>query len=1085
MSRSVFAAGRLEPRGGREQSRPVPRPSQWRAIREMRHQLVAAGAGTGKTFTVVNRVLYLLGVKLDGERHPDPIRLRELVAITYTNQAAADLKAKLRQALREHGRAAEANEVDLARIGTIHAFCGDVIRDFALRTGRGPIRTVRDEGEAAAATDDAARDALVDALERDAVPGLDALLADWSSARVVDWVMSLVSDSDQLAALRRTRAELDGPERTLIDLATRAERRLLRRMERDGAVDFDRMVVWTRDLIRDDPSVRRTLQRRIRALIIDEFQDVDPVQKEMAYLLAEPLSGRQDTPRLMLVGDPKQSIYRFRRADVTVWREVERDFQEGHGVVVPLEDNFRSVPPVLGLVDATVGRILDRPLNGDEHQDFEVPYRRVAPTRPAAEEPAVEAILVPARPDEDKTRRADDVRAIEAAAVARRARELNRAGVEWGDMALLLRSWNAVELYEQALRDAGIPVYTLRGEGFLERREVVDLINALETVREPRDDRALMGFLRSPFVGVRDDTLLRIARDLPRPYWWRLRDRARGAVAGAPAAEAEDRDARPPEQLLGGLDVEEASILTRALRMLDRFVALRDRVPTAALLEELLLESGYLGHLALLGEDGRQRIANVRQFVNMAEGAADTALGDFLRAVRERRSRQDRIAEAPIYGEADDVVTITTVHSAKGLEWSVVFWVDLVRGAWQPSPDLLVNRGEMRLARPGAAKGEQPEAYQSLLDRVHEEEAAEDRRLWYVAATRAKDRLILSGIPKGAKGLKTNTTAHQVAVLLDGLREQDDGERLAFGNGEDGPWELLVRVADTEARALDEGAGEAAETVGTVRDPEILQRPRPLVRVPLGRTRHSATELLVHDRCRRRHWYRYVAGLPEPDADASEERLVAAVRRGQIVHEVLERIREEDELPGLLEAAIGRWDEHAPPPDGERGRRYRAHLREEVENVLEHPDYREIFDRPDARRELGFAYIHADGIAATGRIDLAAPGGNGLRLLDVKTTQCDADAVETKVAQYGPQRDVYVTAAEAIAGTPVDWFAFQFTRARVHARQRMDDDARDRARGAFDLRAREVGAGRTDLTEHPEECWFCGYGRAGICPGAG
>ena len=110
------------------------------------------------------------------------------------------------------------------------------------------------------------------------------------------------------------------------------------------------MIVWTRDLLARDATVRRTLQRRIRTLIVDEFQDVDPAQREIAYLLGAPEERRPETTRLMLVGDPKQSIYRFRRADVTVWRGVEQDFEErGLGRVVTLEENFRSVPAIVGL----------------------------------------------------------------------------------------------------------------------------------------------------------------------------------------------------------------------------------------------------------------------------------------------------------------------------------------------------------------------------------------------------------------------------------------------------------------------------------------------------------------------------------------------------------------------------------------------------------------------------------------------------------------------------------------------------------------------------------------------------------------
>ncbi|MEJ2185132.1 MAG: UvrD-helicase domain-containing protein [Gemmatimonadota bacterium] len=1048
-----------------------PRPSQWAAIRETdRHVLVAAGAGTGKTFTVVGRILYLLGVEVRGQKRESPVRLREIAAITFTNQAAADLKEKLRSGLRAAGRPAEANEVDLARIGTIHGFCGDVLRDFALRAGRAPFREVLDEGAAATLVTDVARETLLDALDRDAVPGLEALLEERSANDVMRWVVGLLNDGSLLDSLRA--ADLDGHERALVELASRAERRLARRLEAAGAVDFDRMISWTRDLVRDDATVRHALQRRIHTLIIDEFQDVDPIQKELAYLLAEPDGGREDTPRLMLVGDPKQSIYRFRRADVTVWRGVERDFAEGgHGVVVPLEDNFRSVPQVLAAVDATVGRLLDTPLNGQALADYEVPYRPVQATRPAPDSPAVEAILVPPRPANGKVRRSADVRAIEAAAIARRARELHEEGVGWGDMALLLRTWSALDIYRSALVGAGVPVYALHGEGFLETREVMDLIVALEAVRDPRDDRALFGFLRSPHVGVKDETLLRIAHDARRPYWWALRDMAHGRVR-----DDLSRDAVPDE---------ERDRLLAGVRMLERFVGLRDRLPAGPLLDELLRDSGYTGHLALQGDDGRQRLANVRQFVHMVRGAADGGLGDLLRAIAERRARGDRVAEAPLFGEKDDVLTITSVHSAKGLEWPVVFWGDLVRAPQKSYPDLLTARGEIHLGRPDTHHKEQPQPWQDLLTRIHAEEAAEDRRLWYVAATRAMDRLILSGIPLGT-GVRGDPPGTALAGLVPGLLATD-ASAVSFAGADGRTWPLAVRVAEDEAGAFDAGV-EAAEGAGPsqpgpVEDPDILDLPPVPVRVPMGPARHSATEFLVHSRCRRRHWLRYVAGVPEPEHRGSEAALISAVRRGQIVHEVLERLEDEDQLPGLLEVAIGRWDETAPPPDTDPGRRYRAHLRDELQRVLQHPDYRELFDQPAARKELGFAYVHGDGVSALGSIDLAAPGPDGLRMLDVKTTQCDADAVDAKAKQYAPQRDVYVTAAGAIAGQPVDWFAFQFSRAAAHVRQTLDDGARRRARQAFEAAARAVGSGSRDLTEHPEECWFCGYRRVGLCPG--
>ena len=430
------------------------------------------------------------------------------------------------------------------------------------------------------------------------------------------------------------------------------------------------MIVATRDLVRDDAGVRRALRRRVRVLVVDEFQDVDPVQREIAYLLGgvdsgtddEVGGGADDATRLMLVGDPKQSIYRFRRADVSVWNEVQRDFEEhGRGRVVSLAENFRSVAPVLAFVEHCVGPALDAPVDasaesgGGTRHPFEVSFAPVDVTRDDPPGHAgVEFLVVP--PQEDgKARRVDDARAIEAASVAERMVCLNRdEGVPWSEMAVLLGGWRSLHIYQDALRRRGIPTYALRNGGFHDTREVVDLLLALQVARDPGDDRALTGFLRSPFVGVRDDTLLAMARQCRRPYWDHL-------AACVPA------------------DAAERALLERGRALVERLAAMRDRVPAARLLEELVLDTGYLAHLALLGDDGAQAAANVRQFLADLRRRPGASVGELLREIAESRARGDDVQQARLYGEREDVVTITSVHSSKGLEWGVVFWCDLMR----------------------------------------------------------------------------------------------------------------------------------------------------------------------------------------------------------------------------------------------------------------------------------------------------------------------------------------------------------------------------------------------------------------------
>ena len=180
-----------------------PTDSQWAAVRACdEHVLVEAGAGTGKTTTVVNRILYLLGVEIRGEQRADPITLDDIVAITFTRQAAADLKRDLRNALREHGRRADAYAVDQARIGTIHSFCSDLVHSNTLRSGRAPIRGVLEAGEAMAWAESCVRDELLAALETQTIAGLDVLLGTYNVAQVEGWTLRLMQSATRLHALR-------------------------------------------------------------------------------------------------------------------------------------------------------------------------------------------------------------------------------------------------------------------------------------------------------------------------------------------------------------------------------------------------------------------------------------------------------------------------------------------------------------------------------------------------------------------------------------------------------------------------------------------------------------------------------------------------------------------------------------------------------------------------------------------------------------------------------------------------------------------------------------------------------------------
>jgi ATP-dependent helicase/nuclease subunit A len=706
------------------------------------------------------------------------------------------------------------------------------------------------------------------------------------------------------------------------------------------------------------------------------------------------------------------------------------------------------------VVDHLIGRKLDEPIDPALGlQDFEIPYAAMTAVRempPAAgriADPSVEIVSFPAKSD-GKAYRVEEVRAIEAEALAERVLALRKNGVAWRDMAVLLTGWGAADTYEAALRARGVPTYTLRDEGFYSRLEITDVVVALDTIRQPLNDRVLFGFLRSPFVGLADESLLAIARAVSSPAWPSLRD--------VQLSDTRDRE-----------------LLSRGIALLDRLSRLRDRVSTAELIDTLITESGYLAHLALLGADGHQRMANLRKLVRLARGMAESTAAAFLDMIARSREVEAREGEARLFGESEDVVTITSVHSAKGPEWKVVFWCDMVRSPRHVTEEVMVGRDRILLK---LLEDDVDDGSRGLLkDAICAEEEAETKRLWYVAATRAKDLLVLSGVPLGT-GVSKGSPANEVRVrFADALA----GDSVPYVAASGASYTARVRQAVVPA-SIEE---QTAPVVSPIESVAILAGQREPVTVAAGRTRHSATELLTISRCGRRHYLRYTVGLREPPLRRRGDAERSAVRRGLVIHDVLENYAEDVALGVLVEAAIGRWDPDAPPPDAKVGAAYRRRVTTNVETVLASEPYRAVFDDPQSMRELRFAYVRDAGEHLEGSIDLIAPREDGYAIVDVKTSEVDSDAALAKAELYAPQRAVYSRAAEEIGQQRTTAFGFQFAGEGtfVGGDRGAEDETRD-----DEVLSNLVGIARRgsqELTAFPAECEFCGYRQARWCAG--
>ncbi|MFO0842819.1 MAG: UvrD-helicase domain-containing protein [Gemmataceae bacterium] len=485
-------------------------------------------------------------------------------------------------------------------------------------------------------------------------------------------------------------------------VAAEAMRAYDARKRQHGVVDFQDLLLRARDLLREQPAVLARLQQRWRYLLIDELQDTDPVQME----LVEALAGGD---KLFAVGDHKQSIYRFRGAEVALFRGLRRCVPEAGRQ--SLSVNFRSRPGVLDFVNALMADALDD-------------YEPLVASLPPSAGPCVEFLWT----TRAKGAGVAEGRAAEAGTIARRVAAMVRAGeARPGDVVLLFRAMSNVHLYEAALRRSGLDYYLVGGRAFFAQQEVYDVVNLLRALENPLDAVSLAGALRSPFGCVSDEALFVLCRHRAGPW--------------AALADEHTRALLPEGQ---------RDRVARAARNLARWRDQKDRLSIAQLLNSIFAESGYDAALQMefLGE---RKLANLWKLIELGR-AFDRpglfGLAEFIARLADLVASQPREEQAATLPESADVVRLMSIHQAKGLEFPVVIVPDLAaRSGPASSPAARWNRALGCVARPPAEDDEPafPEFGARLLRTLDAaEEWNEDLRTLYVACTRPREYLILS-----------------------------------------------------------------------------------------------------------------------------------------------------------------------------------------------------------------------------------------------------------------------------------------------------------------------------------------------------
>jgi len=1133
-----------------------------------------AGAGTGKTSVLVDRFC-AAALEPDGG-------VERILAFTFTERAADQLRRRIRDELSRRLREAEGERADALRealeatdrawISTIHGFCRRLLASHPAAAGIDPRFRVVDETEAerlATRAFDSALSEMVESGEPEALelaaanrrrtlfemtrgaydelrshgdprPGLPELpppdtaaaisalveAATAAHAECVDASGKGLESRERMAeatqldpgrppeddlleslrgfeisstakafrgeaceryskALKRAQSAVAGhvlapAYEQLRELVSRFGAGYERLKQDRAALDFEDLQLKAVELLSESDALRDRYRDQFDHLMVDEFQDTNALQLRLIDQL------RGLGTRLFLVGDEFQSIYGFRHADVEVYRREHRRFAEGdepNGEALPLTGNFRAAPGLVAMTNA-IGRSL---LPGFE------PLTAVVEDEPGPS-PPVELLLTV---DDRKGWEAEDTRlprladdpspgskVAEARRLAGRLREMvDEEGVDPSAIVVLLRAFTHVAAVERALRDAGLDPYVVGGRGFWSQQQIDDLRCLLSVIANPLEDEALFGALACPACGLLPDTLwlLRRAatwtdeesgRERHGHIWPLVRDLVE---KGAPSRGDAEAAALIPD--------EELDRLRRFAGVLDD---LRRRSTEGGL--ETLVErsaSAFDYDLVTLGrDDGRERWANVRKLMRLArefEVSEGPDLAGFLEYLDTRATSRDREAEAATRAEGHAGVRVMTVHGAKGLEFDVVAVADLGRKLQLGWSSLRVEPGEEgpeggELARVGVQLGrlgrpaERLHDYQDLTDLAAERDAEEEARLAYVAATRAKRRLILSGT-YSRNALKKEINARKpialqlIRSLLDGDPEERDLEVPAAGDGHPAG-RLRVSVIEpgpgVGAELLTPRAAEASAQPVEERDPPLARPDVPPALI--GGLSYSA--LSAFENCGYRFYVERVLGIGEPG-------VVSVEGDGGAAPEVRRRFGPGLAVHSLLEwSARNRWRE----PDKDR---IAAALREQGldpdEGADQVAELTAAFLASPLREEIAVARVSPElpfvlsvgGTLIRGSIDLLVQNSDGSALVvDYKTDRLQGRDPAQIVSRYSIQRDLYALAAAA-RGEPVETAYVFLERAGEPARESFDEAGLEAARARVEEVLGRLAAGRFEVTDRP------------------
>ena len=716
----------------------------------------------------------------------------------------------------------------------------------------------------------------------------------------------------------------------VLQLLREIDRRLDAEKQRLSVLDFDDLQLRALRLLDHTPVLAR-ISERYRYFLVDEFQDTNGLQRDLMTRLAL-VRGTN----LFIVGDRKQSIYGFRGADVDVFTEMTAAIETAGGLKQPLHLNFRSQKPLIDSLNFIFAKIFEP--RGEVPQDVldqlgYVAHELSIAQRDVEHDPPHVEFLVGVVPDETapaenaepafrsnsfaaQQRDAEQVATRISALVS--GRDLNgeesrpEACVphDYKDIAILLRAFTGVWTYESALRRAGIPYLTVQGKGFYQREEITDLIQLLRFLDNTTDELALAAILRSPLGGISDNALLAL-RCAP----WIEGDKTSTKLHRRNLLRAVRR-----HREIEFIDQDDGAALDRIAVWIESMIDRRNRYGIAELLRYAVASSEFMPIIAA-NFDGAQRVANVEKLFRLAEQFEKSGhlIRDFVHYVEEFEAIGGREGEGQM-DETANVVRLMTIHQAKGLEFPVVIIPDLHREPNRREAAFILDRHKGMTVRvpDGRGRSVRGALFNELGQRNRWREEFESMRLLYVAATRAEDRLILSGAidRKGLENLTKTDREQWLGWVWRALELEPHS-----------PSELLKLTDEVQIQITIDREPQTPFSLSSqharLESPETLDPARPLeetfpllqpIKADYGKAlrRFTVTQLINFQRCARQYYFERMLRTPGKeeravwnDAEAPEPPAnLTATLKGAVIHRFCETFREGDNVEARLTASF-------------------------------------------------------------------------------------------------------------------------------------------------------------------------------------